>query len=309
MPQTRLAPLVLLAFALGCSDRPLPFEGLSISDMASSIGQPTFDMAFATRPCTTCAAGACGTQVSASMTAGSAPDGWSFNAPKSFASGAHYDSSHDVAVVTENVPNSVGSIFYRIPIVTDIVDIGFEARIVPAIDGHADGMAFMLVADDPSVANIPTAFGASGGGLGMAGATVPGSGKALSGVGLELDCYDNDNPQSRCGESIRGEHVNIDSLGGCPVDQWTLPAPIAAPVEMELADGQWRTVAIHIEDAKMTVSITVAGKTIVPFDEVPLPGFVNGGSYYYGFSGATGFYSERHELRNVSFSFPTPRCL
>jgi hypothetical protein len=51
------------------------------------------------------------------------------------------------------------------------------------------------------------------------------------------------------------------------------------------------------------------GKTTLLFDKVILPGFVPGYPYYYGFSGSTGLYSERHEIRNISYTFPTARCL
>ena len=40
-----------------------------------------------------------------------------------------------------------------------------------------------------------------------------------------------------------------------------------------------------------------------------LPNFTSGDAYYFGFTWATGGYSERHEVRNVSITFPTPRCL
>jgi hypothetical protein len=44
-------------------------------------------------------------------------------------------------------------------------------------------------------------------------------------------------------------------------------------------------------------------------NSVPLTGFTAGASYYYGFTGATGGLFERHELRNIAITFPSPRCL
>lgn len=320
------AGTLVLAVA-SCADRPLhfPLGDLGVApagDLVVAAARdlavpPPRDLALRGSPdltpvgCTVCAAGHCGTQVSATMTDGKAPSDWSFNVAPMAASGASYDAKADVAVLNQSLAHSAGSIFYRVPIATDVVDIRFDARIIPGTGGdHADGMAFVLVHADPGAGDIATAVGAWGGSLGMTSATALGSTIPLSGFGVELDCYDNDNPSSRCGESIRGEHVNIDTLAPCSIGGTSsLPTPVSSPVAVKLADGLWRTVAIHVDNGLMTVSIIVKGSENVLFKDVALPGFLSGDAYFYGFTGATGDLTERHEIRNVTFTFPTERCL
>ena len=311
----RLVCCALVSCALGCPDRPLYYPLPDASADLAAVAPADFalplgpDMAGPALPCTVCAAGKCGTEVTATMSGPNAPDGWSFNIGPNAGSGASYDGADSVAVLNQSVSQSAGSIFYRLPIATDTVDVRFDARIIPAAGQHADGMTFVLVRADSGAGDIYTAVGGAGGSLGMAAATAQNSSTPLSGYGVELDCYDNDNPDSRCGESIRGEHVNIDTLAPCSAGESTLPTPVSAPVAMTLADGQWRTVAIHVENGQMSVAISLDGTTTSVFSGVTLPGFVTGGSYFYGFTGATGLYTERHEIRNISFEFPTARCL
>jgi hypothetical protein len=108
-----------------CSNRPLHFSGRSafdlaidqpVFDLAADLRAPFFDLAGGLPVCSVCPAGACGTQVVAGMTSGSAPDGWSFNQAPSAAAGAFYDDAAKVAVLNDDVAHAAGSIFYRLPI-------------------------------------------------------------------------------------------------------------------------------------------------------------------------------------------------
>jgi hypothetical protein len=221
-----------------------------------------------------------------------------------------YDSLASDAVLTTDAMSLVGTFIYRSPIITDIFDVSFDFRISHNGTGpHADGMGFMLVKSDSTVAFIQSAVGAGGGGLGMVNPTASGSTVPLTGFGVELDGFDNDPMLHRCGE-IAGDHINIDTLAGCQVSGITsLPSPVATAQPFGLVDGIWHTLSVQFVNGSMSVSITTGTTTTMLFSNVTIPGFTPGDSYYYGFSGATGNSYERHEIRNVSITFPTLRCL
>jgi hypothetical protein len=120
-----------------------------------------------------------------------------------------------------------------------------------------------------------------------------------------------DNPSGRCGESITTDHVNVDTLTSCSLGtNGTVPTPLANPQSYTLADGNWHTATLHLANGQLSVSVQLgAGTPATLFTNVPLTGFTAGATYYFGFSGATGGFSERKEIKNVSITFPTPRCL
>ncbi len=257
-----------------------------------------------------CASGVCGQSVVASMTTGAAPANWHFNTRPGSSGGAFYDTSVDLAVLTNDVTGQTATILYDHPIATDSFDATFDFRISVSSFPYADGMAFVLIKNNSAVANIDTSVGFGGGGLGMLAPSPQNSNALLSGYGVELDTYDNDNPNGACGENIDGDHVNIDSLASCATaSNGNLPTPLSQAQAFQLADGLWHTLGLHFAGGQLSVSITTNGTAQTLFTNVPLTGFVSGDSYFYGFSGATGGFSERAEVRNVAVKFPTPRCL
>jgi hypothetical protein len=165
----------------------------------------------------------------------------------------------------------------------------------------------MLIASSAGATAIDTAVGNGGGGMGMAGPSVGTT--MLGGFGVELDTHNND-PSGACGESVNGDHVNVDTLTPCTVaSNAILPTPIGTAVAYSLADGAWHTASLHLAAGLLTVAIKTGALTTTLFVNTPLAGFSASDAYYYGFSGATGGLSERHELRNININFPSPRCL
>jgi hypothetical protein len=233
-----------------------------------------------------CASGLCGQAVSATLS--TAPSTFAYNGF------AYEDPTTQTGVLTDSALRESGSIVYSNAIVTDTVDISFEFKMSPG--GGADGIGFMLETDGSFV------LGDTGAGLGMAG---------LDGFGVELDAFDNMNAAS-CGETSGGQHINIDTLGRCQIGDGTFaPTPLTTPVRFTVSDGNWHQALIHISASKISVSIKTGATTTTVFSNVPLPStvFTSGRAYFYGITGATGGISERHEIRNVAFKFPTPRCL
>jgi hypothetical protein len=135
--------------------------------------------------------------------------------------------------------------------------------------------------------------GAAGGGLGFTG---------LSGYGVELDLYNN----GVCNDAD-DNHTAVDQLAACdPTDGLPTAVQVSANLAPDdIGDGAWRTVLVHLAGSAM--SVTVNGNTAL--SGVALPNFVPGTAYYFGFAGATGGLGARTEVRNVSLTFPTPRCL
>jgi hypothetical protein len=145
--------------------------------------------------------------------------------------------------------------------------------------------------------------------IGMKAPTAAGSSTVLTGYGVELDTFDNDPSAGACGETVNGDHVNVDTLAQCFISAGSVPTPLSTAQAYTLGDGNWHTAKVHLTSGKLSVSIVTSGTTTTLFSNVPLTGFHAGDSYFYGFTGACGGDSERAELRNVAITFPTPRCL
>lgn len=255
----------------------------------------------------TCASGTCGAAVTTTMS--SLPPDWTFNTGVNAMSGSFYDPSNAVGVLTNDQIYSLGSIVFQHPITTDAFEARFDFRITHAATTYADGIGFALIKNDPTVTKIDTAVGLPGGGLGMMAPKAAGSDVLLSGYGVELDTFDNDNPDGNCGEFINGDHVNVDVLSQCYVASGSVPTPLATPIAITFGDGQWHTADVKLANGKLSVSLTT-GMTVQPlFAGVPLIGFQSGDSYYFAFTGACGGFSARQEIRNISIVFPTARCL
>lgn len=252
----------------------------------------------------------CGTTLAATMTDGTAPANWHFNMRPGSSGGAFYDTSADLAVLTNDTTGQTATLLYNHPIITDSFDASFDFRISVSSFPYADGMAFMLIKNNSAVADIDTAVGFGGGGLGMLAPSPQNSNAILSGYGVELDTYDNDNPNGACGETINGDHVNIDTLASCATaTNGSLPTPLAQAQYFQLADGLWHTVQLHLAGGQLSVAIKTGTTVKTLFTNVPLTGFNSGDAYFYGFSGATGGFGERAEVRNIAVQFPTSRCL
>jgi Bacterial lectin len=229
-----------------------------------------------------CATGVCGTTLSADMT--TSPSGWKFNGS------AVWDSSGPSARLTQaNTESVAGTVVYVDPIVTDGFDASFQFRIGANGGGQYDGMGFMIQTTGPS------AVGSNGGGLGMSG---------LTGFGAEFDIYDN----GQCGDG-NANHVGIDSLDDC--GSGLLTSLFASPDltgTVTLSDAQWHTATVQLSSG--TMSVTVDGHAVAG---ILLQGFVPGTRYYYGFAGAigggSGSLGMQTEVKGVTITFPTPRCL
>jgi hypothetical protein len=234
---------------------------------------------------------ACATSVTASMA--TRPANWTFNGS------ATYDATAGTAVLTPSVNNQVGSLIYDHAITTDSFAVTFEFRITRTsglVGG--DGMAFMIEKDGN------TALGFAGGGLGIAG---------LNGFGVELDLF---NDQG-CGD-LDSDHLAVDQLTKCMAGSngTVQPTPLAvsetlsALYQYDLGDGAWRTCTIHVVSGKASVTIDQNGSHNAPaLSDVQLTGLVLGDAYYFGFAAATGGSVEKHEIRNITVTFPVPHCL
>jgi hypothetical protein len=131
----------------------------------------------------------------------------------------------------------------------------------------------------------------------------------LTGFGVELDIYDN----AACGDTS-DDHVGIDDLSTCTqvAGMPTSLSEVDVSGSVDLADTHWHSADIAI--ASGSVTVTIDGKAVVA--DVPLTGFVTGAPYYVGFAGATGGLvlpdgggGFRQEVKDVTITFPTPRCL
>jgi hypothetical protein len=200
-------------------------------------------------------------------------------------------------VLTDTRGNQATTVVYNDPMITDTFDVSFEVKITPNAQ-RGDGMGFMIEKAGKAV------VGAKGGGLGMAG---------LNGYGVELDLFDNTRPATGmggCGDSDNN-HISVDSLDVCldwngnAVPTMLAKSPNLQTFSIDLADGVFHACAIHVVNGVVTVSLdghtAVAGAT--------LPAFQPGDMYYFGFSGGTGDFANRQEIKNVSIHFPTARCL
>jgi hypothetical protein len=170
-------------------------------------------------------------------------------------------------------------------------------------------MTFVMIKSDGG-ANDVVATGIGGSGLGITSLTAGPGGATLHGYAVELDTYDNDTVNGQCGESINADHVNVDTLEPCLTGGGRVPSPLAAPRAFTLVDGRWHTAHVTLSNGRLSVSITNgSGSNVALFSNVALTGFTAGDIYYFGFSGATGGFSQRSEVKNINITFPTPRCL
>jgi hypothetical protein len=227
--------------------------------------------------CVACGAGTCGASISASMDG--APAGWTFNGS------AHYDATAHTAVLTTASVDQVGTLWFGDAVIPDGMSASFRFR----ISGRGDGMAFAL--QQTGV----TAAGMHGGGLGVAG---------LRGYGVEIDVYNN----MACGDADN-DHLAVDDLATCgssgiPTTIQAGPALLGS-IGVDLADNAWHQCAVQLTGGAMSVQLD--GHAVLT--GVALPGYVAGQTYFLGFGGATAGVGAQQEVRDVSITFPTSRCL
>lgn len=235
-----------------------------------------------------CTNGLCGNSVTAPLDAG-VPALWGLNGK------AVYEAVAGAVLLVPAHGQSVGSMIYVNPIAVDAFTVTFDVR-TTIINGYrVDGMGFMLEQTGPAALGTT-----QGGGLGIAG---------LKGYGVELDVYDN----GTCGDTS-DNHIGVDDLTICSTAEGT-PTSLFSTTSLgsaDLADGQWHTVVIAY--AQGAISVMRDGTTYVLGVAVPIEA---GSPYYFGF-GATvgggaapdgGLGGCTQEIRNISVSFPTSRCL
>jgi hypothetical protein len=223
-----------------------------------------------------CGSGLCGTSIAASMM--SSPALWNFNGS------AFHDSAAQSGVITDAVGSLSGTILYRNPITVDSFDASFDFRISGG--GGADGFGFIFESSGNTV------VAPAGSRLGIAG---------LNGYGVEFDTFGN---TGSC-DTHNDNHIAVDSLTECSSASVTPTALVeSGTLPFTLGDGAWHTCQIHF--AAGVVTVTVDGGTIIP--AFAIPSYVPA-PYYFGFGGSTGTFADRHEIRNVTITFPTGHCL
>jgi hypothetical protein len=147
-----------------------------------------------------------------------------------------------------------------------------------------EGMAFMIETTGS------TAVGNGGGGLGVSG---------LTGYGFELDTR-----QSTCDDPM-SDHVGIDGLSPCSTSGPPTALTVNPSPPVAFADGNWHTCAVDFKNG--TVTLSLDGKTAIM--SYVISGWQSGQAYYFGFGGDSGTKGVTHQVRNVTLTFPTPRCL
>jgi hypothetical protein len=118
-----------------------------------------------------------------------------------------------------------------------------------------------------------------------------------------------------CGDTS-DDHVGVDDLTVCSPSEGN-PTSLFASGDLsavvDLADTHWHTT--HVTLAQGAVSVSIDGTQMA--SGVVLTNLQAGAKYYFGFAGATGGLFPpgggpggfRQEVRNVTITFPTPRCL
>ncbi|WP_437927332.1 L-type lectin-domain containing protein [Sorangium sp. So ce291] len=192
----------------------------------------------------------------------------------SFNGDAFWDAEALSGVLTEARRDQAGTLVYRNPIAADAFTATFEFRL-----GRGDGLGFMLQTTGE------TAVGEPGGSLGMVG---------LAGYGIELDTFDNFDCRDR-----DGNHVGVDNLA----QRCSSLSQVESNVW--LGDGAFHTARIELDEGE--VSVIIDGETLI--QGFAIDGFPVGSAFFYGFAAGTGDAVARQQIRNVSITFPAPRCL
>ena len=225
-----------------------------------------------------CASGQCGTTLSATMAM--PPSSWSFNGD------AYHDGTTQSAVLTPPTASQLGTFFYKYPIEIDELTLSFEFRIGGGSGNGGDGMAFALQS------NANNAIGFGGGGFGVTG---------LNGYGIELDTFDNNQSCTDPGNN----HAAVVSLAQCGMEGVPTALMTYPTLPFNLNDGQWHVMNVSIANSAMSMSLD----SVPIASQVALPNFAPGTPYFVGFGAAAGLQFDRHEVRNITLTVPTVRCM
>ena len=264
------------------SDAPVTCTGGQIACAGVCI-DPATDPANCGGCGTICSSGLCGVTIAADMT--EQPSSWNFNG-----SAVWNPAGPSAEMTAASAPGVAGTVIYANPIITDSFTASFQFRMGENGGGRYDGMGFMLEVTGA------TAVGSANSQLGMGN---------LGGYGVEFDVYDN----GECGD-VSDDQIGIDLLEPCMT---SMPTSLFASPDLtgkiDIADAQWHMTSVELAGGAMY--ITVNGLAIA--NSVALTGFVSGTSYYFGFSGGTGGIAPnggiQTEAKDVTITFPTPRCL
>ena len=158
----------------------------------------------------------------------------------------------------------------------------FTVEFTFKLDGTADGLAFVIQR------NIPNALGAVGGGLGYDG--------IFNGLAVEFDTFanfPNDDPS--------GNHVSVHTGGNLGIGAHHSDSIGSTSLVTRLNDGALHTVRIEYVPGVMSIYVDSglpALQVAVDFQTLlALPG----GDAWVGFTAATGFFTQSHEVYSWSF--------
>jgi hypothetical protein len=211
----------------------------------------------------------------------SSPTDWHLNGS------AAWDAAARSVVLTPAASQSKGSLIYGNPVRAGSFTVSFEFQITGA--GLAgDGLIFGIESDGANV------IGNSGAGLGLAG---------VHGFGFEIDTYGN----VECSDGA-SNHVGVDDLLGCQEGgSGIVPRTLMTPVSLSVVvrNSGWHRCTVEVVSGVVTMKVDA----ISFINNFAVPGLDDSTPYYFAFGAGTGGSSDRHEIRNVSISLPTPQCL
>ena len=236
-----------------------------------------------------CSPAICGAGISETMSDPPPSDSW--YSVGSSPTSTFYDATTASFVLTPST-GAAGALVYVRSLVLDSMLLTFDLRMGGGLGG-ADGMGVVFETDSgkPGPGQL-----AGGGGLGMAG---------FHGYGVEFDTFDNG---ALCDDDSRNE-IAIDSLPGrsCADGAGILPVQLVGnpTLPFSLRNTGWHTASISLEGG----IVRVAMDGFPAIDGFALPNWTAGTPYYVAFVASAGTYGDRHEVRNVRMTFPTPRCL
>lgn len=184
----------------------------------------------------------------------------------------------DVVQVTDSVQSQHGAAWLvRTARVDQPFRLSCEYRASGGGGNPADGIAAVIQRDGLA------AFGAPGRGIGYLG---------LHGVACEIDDFANLGDPNNKHVAIQGMYNGaLEAQHG----MGTLSGPATLPFSIN--DGVWRSLTVTYDGT--TLSMAIAGVTYCTVD-VQLASHIGADVCWFGFTGSTGFFYARHEIRKLS---------